>query len=230
MKRLAVDAGRAVIRQRAPQQLVSGPAEQLLQRRIGGQHASLEIERGDAQGGVLKDRPKARLALGQGSRAACHRLLEERLGLLVGVDVRGGAIPPRDVAGGVAGGHAAAEVPAIAAVAARQMVLDLEWFSRGHGMTPGLGRCSCVVRVYDRLPLPALPARAWVLGHWSDTRELYVALVVIVHHAVGSRGPHELGHGVGQFTEARLAGAQRLLGARAFDHVRRHARQQVDVT
>lgn len=105
------------------------------------------------------------------------------------------------------------QVPAVGAVGAADAKFNLVSLPRSDRCAP---RCDCrvqVVRVHG-----AGPAAAVKLA-WRRADVVIHALVEPVEHAVTRRGPHLVGHRLGQGAEGHFAGRHRLFGQQAVGDV-----------
>src|SRR5262249_34699750 len=152
-------------------------------------------------------------------------------GLLAVMNICRGPDPLDDLFLLVADWHCARQVPAILAVFTAKTKLNVE-------RLPGL----------DRL-YPLLPPAFAVVGmkrlrpadsqgsFQGDARILLPPFIDIIGHSVGAAGVNDLGHGVGELAEARLALAYRLFGQNAIcivqnraEHAQRRALRVIEDT
>ncbi len=132
------------------------------------------------------------------------------LGALLVVDVGAGAEPLDDPPRLVEQWQAASEVPAVGPIrVAPQAVLDLERRAGRPGLSPDFAGPFSIVRVDHAEPTQSEPAFG-VLA-----RVIIPAAVDVLVLSVGPAGPDELGQGLGQCAEPRLAGPQLLLAPAA---------------
>ena len=183
------------------------PAQDGRERRVHGRQGPLQVGH---QHDVLRQPPHA-VALG---RAALDPFLERGVdggqrvarALLV-LDVDAAADPQRAVAGLARLAPRAHQVPAVFAIVAAHADLGVERGAGGHAGGPQRAVASLVVRMHQSIGTVAQQLRALDAGVFVH------AVVDPFDAAVLARRPHVVGHGLGEGAKARLAGAQRALGA-----------------
>ena len=117
------------------------------------------------------------------------------------INIGGGAKPMQDVAHFISHRHTASQMPTVDTIGTAQTHLILIRLALRYGRHPDCQRVGAVVWVDGRIGI----GQAFSVAEPGIVHPLRIQ---ILGYTLGIAAPDNLGHGIGQLTQARFAGAQ----------------------